>query len=153
MPASFTSLPILTVRDVPETPTEPEDAVAVYNEMLKNPNIDPHRIYVSGESAGTSTVASLLDAHPDLWRGAIILSPVTFQPVSPETKMVPSIFFSFGTEDDIVNRQRMEQYALEACAHHVMTQILYGNAGHVFFAIDEHKKRYKAVATFILENR
>src|SRR6185437_7499596 len=140
-------------RGRPDTATDPEDTLAVYNQMIKNTNVDPHRIYVSGESAGTRSIAALLAEHSELWRGAIILSPVAFQPVDRDTKMVRSIFFSFGTEDDLVNQQHMEQYALAACAHHTTTQILYGKAGHVFFAIDEQKNRYKAVAKFILENR
>jgi dipeptidyl aminopeptidase/acylaminoacyl peptidase len=140
-------------RGFPQAPTTPEDTLAVYNEMLKNPNVDPHRIYLSGESLGTATIATLLTDHPDLWRGAILLSPTTFQAVSRDTKMVPSIFISFGDRDSKLTRNRVEQYAQEACVHHILMQILYGHAGHAFFDIGEHKKRYKAVATFILENR
>jgi dipeptidyl aminopeptidase/acylaminoacyl peptidase len=137
----------------PKAATTPEDTLAVYNEILKNPKVDPHRIYLSGESLGTVTIAQLLDEHHDLWRGAILLSPVTFQAVSPDTKIVPSIFCSFGDQDDAGTRKFMEQYAQTACSHHVLTQILYGHAGHAFFDIGEHKKRYKTVAKFILENR
>jgi hypothetical protein len=137
----------------PKGPTTPEDTLAVHDEILKNPNVDPRRIYLSGESLGTATIATLIDQHPDLWRGAILLSPITFQDVSRSTKMVPSFFCSFGDQDNDAVRKSMEQYAQEACAHHALTQILYGHAGHAFFDIGEHKKRYKAAATFILENR
>lgn len=137
----------------PKSATTPEDALAVYKEILKNPNVDPKRIYLSGESLGTKTIASLLGQDPDIWRGAILLSPITFQPVSRDTKMVKSIFCSFGTEDDRKIREQMEQYAQMACAHHTYVQVLYGHAGHAFFDIQEHKNRYKGVATFILEDR
>jgi hypothetical protein len=137
----------------PRQPTEAEDMAAVYNEVLKNPNVDPHRIYISGESAGTYTIARLLEDHPDFWRGAILLSPETFHAMRAETKMVPSIFISIGTQDDSSDSQDVGKYALEACRHLTLTQIQYGNAGHVFFAIDENKKRYMGIAKFILENR
>jgi Tol biopolymer transport system component len=137
----------------PERPTLPEEMLAVYQEMLKNPNIDPKRIYLSGESAGAYTIARLLEDHPDFWRGALLFSPVVFQQVSAKLEMVPSIFFSVGTEDDRVPLVSMQQYALVACAHHTLTQMDFGNAGHIFYAIDESKQRYKAAATFILEDR
>jgi hypothetical protein len=54
-------------------PTTPEDTLVVYNETLKNPNVDPHLIYPAGQSAGTATIVVLLADHPDLWRGAIMI--------------------------------------------------------------------------------
>jgi hypothetical protein len=137
----------------PKAATTPEDTLAVYNEILKNPNVDLKRIYLSGESLGTVTIAKLLEDHSDLWRGAILLSPSTFQNISRDTTMVPSIFCSFGDQDAPETRKLMEEYAQKSCAHNSLVQILYGHAGHAFFDIGEHKKRYQAVAKFILENR
>jgi hypothetical protein len=131
-------------------PTNPEDALAVYKEMLKNPNIDPKRIYVFGESAGTGTISELLVEHPQLWRGAVMLSPVAFPNLEPEEKMSRSIFFSFGEEDNAQNQARMEKFIHEACGHLVRTQVKYGRSGHIFYDITELKKKYKAIATFIL---
>lgn len=141
----------------PEQPTTPEDTVAVYNEILKNRNVDPHRIYLGGQSAGTVTVTILLENHPKLWRGAFFISPVAIENISRDTRMVPSTFFSYGIQDEIGHaigtRKLIQQYAIEACAHHAVTQILYVHAGHTVFDIGELKKQYKAIATFILENR
>jgi hypothetical protein len=134
----------------PEHPTNPDDTLAVYHEILKNPNVDPHRIYLLGESAGTGTVALLLEEHPELWRGAIMLSPVAFPRLDPGTKMCRSIFCSFGVEDDFGTQRRMEKFIHEACGHLVRTQLEYGRAGHTFLDLSEVKKRYQAVATFIL---
>ena len=130
----------------------PEDAVAVYQELLKNPRVDPRRSYVGAERDGTATVASLLEDCPDLWRGAVIMSPVRYQQVSKNTGMVPSIFISIGIKDDALAAQ-LDHYALDASSHHALMQILYGNEGHLFYDLGEIKKRYKAVAAFILENR
>ena len=132
---------------------QPADTVAVYQELLKNPNVDPRRIYVGGERHGSANIDVLLENWPELWRGAIILSPVEFQQVSGGMKMVPSIFISIGAKDDAALKRATEQYALTACTHGALAQILYGNEGHVFYGIDEIKQRYKAVATFILEDR
>jgi dipeptidyl aminopeptidase/acylaminoacyl peptidase len=134
----------------PDHPTDPEDTLAVYREMLKNPNVDPKRIYLFGESAGTGIITQLLEEHPELWRGAIMLSPVSFPSLESGKKMCRSIFFSFGEEDDMGSQARMENFVNEACGHLVRTQVEYGRAGHVFFDVAELKKRYKAIATFIL---
>jgi hypothetical protein len=34
----------------------------------------------------------------------------------------------------------MDQYMLQACAHHSAMQVLYVNSGHVVFEIEERKK-------------
>ena len=54
------------------------DAVAVYQAAIQHPGIDAHRVYVMGVSAGAGLAGSLLQERPDLWRGAILLSPVIF---------------------------------------------------------------------------
>jgi dipeptidyl aminopeptidase/acylaminoacyl peptidase len=134
----------------PDSPTDPDDTLAVYKEILKNPNVDPHRIYLFGESAGTVSISTLLTEHPDLWRGAIMLSPVAFARIAPSSLQHLSFFYSFGDEDRHSQiKDRMES-AQEACNNLIRTQILYGHAGHVFFNIEELKKRYTAIATFIL---
>jgi dipeptidyl aminopeptidase/acylaminoacyl peptidase len=134
-----------------EFPPEPEDTLAVYNEIIKNPNVDPRRIYLIGESAGTAPIANLLTDHPELWRGAIISAAVAFPQFRPDVKQYhTSILFSFGEEDSAANQQRAEKFSQEACAHLMQTRIVYWPGGHVLFDIGTIKKKYKAIASFIL---
>jgi Tol biopolymer transport system component len=134
----------------PDYPTRPKEALKFYDEILKNPNVDPHRVYLLGQSAGTGDISDLLDERPELWRGAIMLSPVRFPSLASVTRQYPSIFFSFGIDDNAYSRASMERFAQEACGHLIRTRITYGVSGHIFYKVDEDKKRYKEIATFIL---
>jgi len=138
---------------VPKVPPNPEDTLAVYRQMLGNPNVDPRRIYLSGERDGFTAMNSLLADQPGLWRGEILMSPAGLQAVSADQPMVPSILMSLGIKDTTVAPGRIERFALTACAHRSLVQMFYGDEGHVFYGVEDIKQRYKEVAMFILENR
>ena len=53
-----------------------EDVMAVYQDTIKNPDIDTNRVYVLGISEGASAAADLLESNPTLWYGAILFSPI-----------------------------------------------------------------------------
>lgn len=132
-------------------PTRLEDTSAVYAELLKNPNIDPHRIYVDGRSAGTIAVCDMLKDHPELWRGAIFSSPEELPRIPDDGKAFPrSVFISMGDEDDFGHQAMSEKFVASACGHHVRAQLVYGHGGHTFSSTDQLKERYKAIAKFVL---
>ncbi|MGN6644120.1 MAG: alpha/beta hydrolase family protein, partial [Verrucomicrobiota bacterium] len=134
----------------PEMPTRPEDTFTVYNELLKHPNVDPKRIYLFGSSAGTASSVRILAEHPELWRGAIMLSPVAFPRLEPGTKMCRSFFFSVPQDDIFNDGSQMEKFIHDACGHSIRTQVEYVPGGHIVFSVKDLKKTYKAAATFIL---
>jgi hypothetical protein len=136
-----------------DSPAEPEDALAVCSEMLKNPNVDSRRIYLFGESAGTKTIATLINEYPKKWRGAIMLSPIDFPFIESNVESYPSFFLSIGKNDTLAIRQKTSLFAQQACNHFIRTEVHYGQAGHVFYNITELKKRYKAIAEFVLADR
>jgi dipeptidyl aminopeptidase/acylaminoacyl peptidase len=53
------------------------DVVAVVDALVANGRIDPHRVVISGGSAGGFTVLSALVSRPGLFAGGIALYPVT----------------------------------------------------------------------------
>lgn len=128
------------------------DAIlAVHKDMLKNPNVDPHRIYIAGSSARTALDSELIDYNPALWRGAIFLSPVAFPAVGNNATKFPSIFISQGDEDSEELIENAERFTRRADAHFVTMKSVYSaNAPHVFNSIKLMKERYKAMAKFIL---
>jgi predicted esterase len=135
-------------------PAEPADTLAVYQDLLKHENVDPHRVYLLGESEGSTKVSQLIDKHPELWRGAILLSPLEFPNIEKaKNGQFPSVFISIGSEDRIELKRKSEFFVQEACKHCVWAEIHYGQAGHVFYNLDELKKRYKFMVEFILNDR
>jgi predicted esterase len=131
--------------------TAHDDALAVYRELVKNPNIDPHRIYLVGNSRATIALSQLIREHPDYWRGAIFCSPITFPEMPPHVGAYPSIFISEGDEDEVSRQQASEVFAEESRRHRVPLQILYSHSNHDFGSASLMRDRYGRVVRFILE--
>jgi len=129
----------------------PEPILAVYDQLLKNRNVDPHRIYLAGLSLRTAVVAGLVDEHPGLLRGVILLSPVAFPRIQDNVKDFPSIFISIGDEDFKQSQNATERFARDACRQLIGTKIIHhSNATHILNSTKLERERYEAVAKFIL---
>jgi dienelactone hydrolase len=128
-----------------------DNILTVYDEMLKNPNIDPHRVYITGSSVRTRVVSALVDYKPALWRGAILLSPVAFPKIPDEPTYFPSIFISIGKKDAESFLKATDRFAQGACRQLICAKIVYhSNASHIFNSTTLEKERYQAMAKFIL---
>jgi len=134
-----------------EFPPATEDTLAVYDAIIKNPNVNPKQIYLIGESAGTVRIAELLNDHASLWRGAIISAAVAFPEFGLDASLANNrILFSFGEGDSVNNQLRAENFAQTACTRLMTTRILYWPGGHVLFDLGTIKQKYRAIAQFIL---
>ncbi|HEY5480767.1 MAG TPA: prolyl oligopeptidase family serine peptidase, partial [Verrucomicrobiae bacterium] len=51
-----------------------DDAYAIYQQLIQNPNVDKDRIFVFAMSAGGLYLRKLVAEHPGLWRGLIAYS-------------------------------------------------------------------------------
>ena len=132
----------------------PEDILAVYHELVKNPNVDSRRIYILGISASTAAVAELVDSSSALWRGAAFLSPDQLPNVPTDVKNFPSVYISIGGSDKPERIAEVENFVREARNHHITVQLIrHKTAAHVFATPDLVKERYAALAEFILANR
>jgi dipeptidyl aminopeptidase/acylaminoacyl peptidase len=128
-----------------------DDILAVYDELIKNPNVDPHRIYIAGECASTAIVSQLVDYNPAMWRGAIMLGPNSFPQIPAEVAAFPSIFVSAGKNDAPSFLTATEEFAQKASSQLVPMRVVYHeNAGHIFNSTSLAKERYGAAAKFIL---
>jgi len=131
-----------------------QDTLAVYNELLRNPNVDPHRIFIAGSSASTALVAELVDHDPSLWRGAALLSPVRFPEIPPHNSTFPSIFISVGTDEREDRMAAVDRFSQAARSRHIPVEVVYHrNAAHIFANPQLMKERYAALVKFILINR
>jgi hypothetical protein len=117
--------------------------------MLRNPNVDPHRVYICGESASTSGACQLVEMYPSLWRGIVLLSPTSFPNLTGESSGCRSIFISEGDEEDLALQAYCERTMQEADAHLMRAELAYGHAAHVFSSTQQLKQRYQAMVEFI----
>ena len=129
------------------------DILAVYNELMKNPNIDPHRIYLAGASASCPVVSQLVDYNPAMWRGAIFMGPTSFPQIPEKISAFPSILVSIG-KNDVPERLTMtEEFAQKSSSQLIPMKIVYHeNAAHIFNSTTQVKERYGAMAKFILRD-
>ena len=131
-----------------------QDMLAVYHELLKNPNVDPKRIYISGTSAGSAVAAELVEGSSDLWRGASLLSPVSFPRLPVRAAGFPSIFISIGENDLAPTRERAELFAQAAFRQGIPVRLVsHPLNGHTLESTGAIKLRYGALAQFILSGR
>ena len=127
---------------------KPEDILAVYNELLKNPNVDPKRIYICGRSFSTGAVTAMVDGYPDLWHGVILFSPVAFPEIPVTATQYPSLFIAVGDEDDLSLQERCNRLWQNACRRLIPARIRFEHAEHGFKTAN-YKTSYAALTTFI----
>jgi dienelactone hydrolase len=127
---------------------EPESILAVYGELLKNPNIDTNRIYIYGRSFSTSTVTAMVNDYPDLWRGAILFSPVAFPQIPVKSTRYPSLFIAEGDQDEEGLQKHCDQLWQDACNRQVPARLHFEHAGHGF-TTENYKTSYAKLVEFI----
>jgi pimeloyl-ACP methyl ester carboxylesterase len=83
-----------------------DDAFAVYKALARRPDVDTNKIFLYSESGGSSSVFELLKKNPNLWRGAILVSPSDF----PDPSQIPGsrILMDEGGDDPYVGKEGMK---------------------------------------------
>ena len=138
------------LNDWQAVPTE-EQAEAIYGELLKNPNVDPKRIYIYGRSFSTQAVNHMMQLYPEMWRGVILFSPVDFPKISHTTNNM-SVYIAIGDEDAPYLQKRSVALWKEASRELVPAELHLEHAGHGF-STQNYKAAYKPLAEFILSER
>ena len=136
---------------------EEGNVLAVCAELAKNPHIDSERLYVMGQSRTIDATIRLVNAYPELWRGAILMEPAGGFPTIPDdAKGFPCIFIAQG-RDDPHNRASLrhpgvaEKNFLKASARMIPVRIDYEYGGHGF-PPEQLKRAYLAAVKFILSD-
>jgi dienelactone hydrolase len=124
---------------------EPADILAVYHELLKNPNIDTTRIYIYGRSFSSVAVKAMVEDHPDLWCGIILFSPVSVPKIPARH---PSFFIAVGDQDDDLLQEQCKHLWQDACNQLVPARIHFEHAGHGF-STENYKTSYAKLTEFI----
>jgi hypothetical protein len=128
-----------------------QEMLTTYYALLGDPNVDPHRIYIMGASHETEWLTKLIKYHPDFWRGAIFVAPVSFPKITNAPSTFPSILISQGDLDLEGRREYVKQFVQKAYQQHVRVRMHYDeNGGHILASTDTAKERYEAIIKFIL---
>ena len=79
--------------------------MAVYDQLLKNPNVDKDRVYLFGFSAGTFVLSDLVQAYPHKWKGLMLLNPSQLPEGSFDMKLnVLAVAGSGENEEDLFEK-------------------------------------------------
>jgi predicted esterase len=126
------------------------DVKALYAVLAKNPNIDTNHVFLFGISWETAWIADLIAEKPDLWSGAILLSPVRMPDLS--NSHLARMFVADG-RDDNNPEQQLINYQYEAAKAGIPVKLVIQNGvQHITRSIATERERTRQFAQFLLEN-
>ena len=133
-------------------PPNEGDVVAVCQAALQTPGVDARRVYVLGSSASAGYAAHLLQATPELWRGAVLLSLLYF-PETSELK-VSRILMDSGVGDEYLKQEGgvplLTQFQEAAALSGIpVTLSLNKSAGHIYRSKIAEGERVKQTIEFL----
>jgi len=133
-------------------PSNEGDVVAVYQAAIQNPSVDASRVYVMGSSASAGYAAHLLQATPELWRGAVLLSLLYF-PDTSELK-VSRILMDSGVGDEYLKQEGgvtlLTQFQDAAALSGIpVTLSINKSAGHIYRSKIAEGERVKQTIEFL----
>lgn len=123
------------------------DVLALREELLRQGIGDPARMYLYGHSAETSPISELGAQRPELWRGALLLSPSGLPPL-PACRF-RSLFLDAG-ELDPGARQRLERFQNEAARAGVATRlVVHPGARHTSWSRDTEREKVRQLTDWL----
>ena len=136
--------------DNPKEVQRAADAMlAVHEKLLKNANIDRGRIFLSGFSAETMVLATLVEKHPAKWRGVGLHSPIALPNLTGIGHKMPRVFISIGEEDWNIESVRL--FEEQACKMLVSLNVVYcPNSPHIVTAAPSIRMTESGFGEFVL---
>jgi hypothetical protein len=129
-----------------------DNVLTVYENLIKNPCIDPHRVYLFSSSAETTYMGRFMAQSPGLWRGGILLNPTELPDFSqsPPLQPKPKMLVIAGGEEQ--EQGRLNEYQKEALKSGVITEVVLApDEGHRFVGKAAHIQRLQEMERFIFE--
>lgn len=132
---------------------KPENTLAVYEALIRNPNIDKRRIYITGESITTGMACEMISSYPELWRGFIAMEPAAYPAAQLESDTF-SALICMGEWDQYNGLAgtfgRAEKFVSQASANGISARIRYQRYTPHAFQPEQYKDAYETVAKFII---
>jgi hypothetical protein len=129
------------------------DVMKIYDRLIPDPTIDARNVYLCSASAETPYMSKLIEERPELWKGALYLSPTKLLDLStlPLGGHLPRILVSFGTDEG--NEDRIKQFQTNACAQDMAVELIeHTNTGHFLVSIRSVRERTQAMVNFVFNN-
>jgi hypothetical protein len=125
---------------------------AIYAAATQDSRIDKNRVYLMGISATANDVGFLLQARPDLWYGAILLSPVSVPNV--HRLGVAKILIDSGGNDAYLKKaggvEMLRNFQDAAAVVGIpVTLSVHENASHVYRSTFAERERMKNIIEFL----
>jgi predicted esterase len=104
--------------------------LAVYDEMIKNPNVDKSHVYLFAFSSSTLVVNHLIDDYPGRWRGVMLFNPAASLPTSKNGRF-PPILATAGSDEEWLYKQFPSYQETLAKAGISMEWYIHPGEGHI----------------------
>jgi dipeptidyl aminopeptidase/acylaminoacyl peptidase len=129
----------------------PEDIMAAYAELAKEPNIDTNRVYLLALSGAVAGADQLLVEERGRWRGAILFSPLSFP--EPSKLRVSKLLIDSGAADLLLGedgRKRMARFQDAALQAGIPVRVaMHPEAGHVYRSVAAERARVRELVRFL----
>ncbi len=123
------------------------DILALREELCRRGEVDPRRMYLYGHSAETSPISALGAARPELWRGALLLSPGGLPDLS--ACRFARLFIDAG-ELDTGARQRLEAFQNDAARAGVPVRlVIHPEARHTSWSRGTEREKVRQIALWL----
>ncbi|HEY3760369.1 MAG TPA: hypothetical protein VGN23_01295 [Verrucomicrobiae bacterium] len=109
--------------------------LAIYNQMIQNPNVDPNRVYLFAFSSSSIVMNKLIEAYPGRWRGVMLFNPASDLPM-PDTGPVPALLVTAGSDEDWLSQELASYQITMAKAGVPMDWYVHSGEGHIERAKD-----------------
>jgi hypothetical protein len=128
----------------------PADVMALYTMMAKNPNVDTNRVFLFGMSWDTDFLSQLVSEKPDLWKGAILITPSTVPDLSSWHN--PKIFI-VAAKNQAGEIDRLTKYQDAAAELGIPVKLfLQKGAEHISRSVATERVRAVQLVKFLVKN-
>jgi hypothetical protein len=127
----------------------PENILAMYQKLTRDPTIDDHQVYLFATSAETPYLDRIAEKHPNLWAGLMVFngSPPSLSHFVGD-EFAPRLLLTAGVyenrEDSLTNYQK------DALAHGIAADVvIHPDSAHVLMGKEPLTQKSEAMNQFI----
>jgi len=129
-----------------------KDVEAVYQDIVKTPNIDTSRIFLMTYSEAAIVANEVIEHYPGQWAGVINIAGVPPPREQVQTQRM-RVFLFVGDQDTAEIKSDVMFFESWAAANNVKAHVLHSDkTRHIITSTEVDKKLLLALANFVFEN-
>jgi dipeptidyl aminopeptidase/acylaminoacyl peptidase len=128
------------------------DVLAAYNELIKNPDVDPRNVFLWTSSSGGLVALELLATQPKLWRGVALGSPPGW-PANPwfDPAQFPPLIITTGDKDEA--RPSLKEFEKWVAENGLDARVVVlANEGHIMYNSADIQLTWKLITEFVFSH-